>query len=80
MAPKNTSLTRHNGAAIRSFREQAGMKIPAFAALVGCSARHMHYVEKEQCGCSPELLGRIAKALGVLPGALLRFDDDRIAS
>lgn len=65
-------LTRHNGAAIRAFRIQAGLKPGEFAnkALIAYST--LDNIEKERKEASLEVLHRIASALLISPEAIVR--------
>lgn len=63
--PQPLSL-RPAGAHIRALRRRAGIKPGAFAESVGISYSHLANVENgHHRGVSPEVLNRIATALGV---------------
>lgn len=49
---------------LRERRQRTGIKVAAFSALVGCSRKHYVNVELGSSVASPELLWRIADALG----------------
>lgn len=64
--------TRHNGLTIRALRVKDGHKPGAFAALAGVSYPHLDNIENERKEASDEALHRIASALNVPVGAILR--------
>lgn len=66
--------TRHNGTALRCFRVKAGYKPGQFASMVSLSYAHLDNLENERKQASPEVLCRIARALEIPVGALLRDD------
>lgn len=59
------SLMRPNGALIRQRRERLGHGLNRFAVQAGVSASHLSRIERGVAGAQPELLQRIARALGV---------------
>lgn len=63
---------RHNGLAIRAFRVKAGKKPGEFAALVRLSYQHLDNIENERKQASLEVLHRIAVALEIPIGAIMR--------
>lgn len=65
-------LTRHNGAALRSFRVKAGKKVAELASAAKCSYQQIDNLENERKEASVELLHRIAQALDVPVVALVR--------
>lgn len=65
-------LKRHNGAAIRSFRLKAGMKVAELAAAAKCSYQQLDNLENERKEASVELLHRIAQVLECSVYALVR--------
>lgn len=62
----------HNGFAIRAFRQARGMRGVELARQVGMSASSMCNIEAERRGVRPEVLCRVATALGVPVQALVR--------
>lgn len=79
-------LTRHNGAALRSLRIKSGKKVGELADDAKCSYQQLDNLENERKEASIELLTRIAQALEVPVGALVRdpsyalHPSDRLAS
>lgn len=67
-----SSSTRHNGLAIRYFRIKSGFKPGDFAARVGVSYPHLDNIENERKDASLEVLYRIAEALDIEVGAIVR--------
>jgi transcriptional regulator with XRE-family HTH domain len=63
---------RHNGIAIRCFREYAGYSQTAFAEVVGLTQGALSKIESEERSSTMITLVRIAKALSVPPAAILR--------
>lgn len=65
--------SRHNGEALRTFRVMRGLSREALAEKTGdLSHQHLSNLELEHKQASPELLHRLAAALDVPVGALLR--------
>jgi transcriptional regulator with XRE-family HTH domain len=65
-------LRRHNGIAIRCLREKDGWSQTAFAAMVGLTQAGLSNIEIEAKGALLSTLNRIARALSVPVGAILR--------
>lgn len=65
-------MTRHNGAALRSFRVKAGKKTAELAAEAKCSYQQLDNLENERKEASIELLHRLAAVLEVPASALVR--------
>jgi transcriptional regulator with XRE-family HTH domain len=59
------------GQAVRELREQHGLSRSELAATVGVGERRIHALEDGRLDPDYVLLVRLAKALGVRPGALL---------
>ncbi len=68
----SSTLTRHNGLAIRYFRIKERMKPGEFATKAGISYAHLDNLENERKEASVEVLYRIAAALDVPARALVR--------
>ncbi|MCW2496375.1 helix-turn-helix transcriptional regulator [Jatrophihabitans sp.] len=68
----SSTLRRHNGLAIRTFRIKAGMKPGEFATKASLSYAHLDNLENERKDASVEVLYRIATALDVPVRAILR--------
>lgn len=65
-------LTRQNGLTIQAFRIKAGKKPGPFSVEVGIAYSTLDNIEKERKSASPEVLHRIALALDVPVGAIIR--------
>lgn len=65
-------MTRQNGLTIRWYRIKAGKKPGEFATLARISYSTLDNIENERKSASLEVLHRIADALGVPVGALVR--------
>lgn len=72
MSSTTPPVRRHNGAAIRAFRIQAGMKPGEFATKASLSYAHLDNLENERKDASLEVLYRIAAALDVPVRAIVR--------
>lgn len=68
------------GAAIRSFREQRGLKQSALADLVGVRPLAMYRYESGRVMPGTMIMGRIAEALGVPESALKRAEGRKLPS
>lgn len=66
--------TRQNGLAIRHLRIKSGKKPGEFASAARISYSTLDNIENERKSASPEVLHRIALALDVPVGALIRED------
>lgn len=66
------SMSRQNGLAIRHLRIKDGTKPGEFATKARISYSTLDNIENERKNASPEVLHRIAQALDVPIGALLR--------
>lgn len=64
--------TRHNGQAIRDLRISEGIEVRDLAAKVGLSRKGLLNVETGVRDTRPEVLARIAKALGVEVAVIMR--------
>lgn len=63
---------RYNGLAIAGFRVKDGWSQPRLAAIVGISPSHLSRIEGEKDYAGMPTLNRIARALSVPVGAILR--------
>lgn len=70
-----TAVQSHNGLTIRYMRIKDGQKRTEFAESLRISYQHLDNLENERKGASPELIHRIATALNVPVGAILRDPD-----
>lgn len=66
-----------DGPTVRHLRERNGDNLAAFAAKAGISLQHLSRIERGQRSPSPEVVGRIAKALRVKVDAILPAQRDR---
>jgi len=64
--------TRHNGEAIRTIREIRGLTGTALARRVGVTSQTLSKIELERKSTSLVTLNRIAAALSIGVGAILR--------
>lgn len=67
-----TTLTRHNGAALRYFRIKSGLKTKELATKARVQYSHLDNLENERKEASVELLHRLAAVLEVPVAALVR--------
>lgn len=65
-------MARQNGLTIRYLRIKSGMKPGELANKSSISYPHLDNIENERKDASVEVIHRIAKALDVPPGALVR--------
>jgi DNA-binding XRE family transcriptional regulator len=70
------SKPRPAGPVIRVLRQRKGIKVGTLARQVGVSAKHLSNIEGAGGGASPELLHRLAAALGVSIDDITTHDRD----
>ena len=68
----SSTTTRQNGLSIRHLRIKSGKKPGEFATAARISYSTLDNIENERKNASPEVLHRIAGALDVPVGALIR--------
>ena len=63
-----------DGRKLRELRERLGLSFEEAGKLIGCHAKHLQHLERQERGASDLLLRQIAKAYGVPTGKIRRPD------